>query len=182
MSGSAQDILLSQWLAALWLGAANIATTQVPPLGGSGTDPRPGRAVSHQREQLRDLATDPLLIKALFGFNQKLLGESIGTDFYFDPHVKHYTGEQNVLKGWCPKIRFADKILQSDFIHTTQGSPIYFETTDNFADLRERFFGVVQRARAALGWPLERVLTLVVDRGVWRGRSSNGWQLTRICD
>ena len=24
------------------------------------------------------------------------------------------TGEQNVLKGWCSKIRFADKILQSD--------------------------------------------------------------------
>lgn len=167
VSGSAQDIL-SQWLAALWLGAANIEQTKFLHWEDLELILGPGvRYPTHQREQLRDLATDPLLIKALFGFNQKLLGESIGTDFYFDPHVKHYTGEQNVLKGWCPKIRFADKILQSDFIHTTQGSPIYFETTDNFADLRERFFGVVQRARATLGWPLERVLTLVVDRGIF---------------
>ena len=80
----------------------------------------------------------------------------MGTELYFDPHVKHDTGEQNRLKGWCSKIRFADKILQSDFIHTAQGAPIYFETTDNFADLRKRFFGVGQRARATLDWPAER--------------------------
>ena len=91
----------------------------------------------------------------------------MGTDLYFDPHVKHHTGEQNGLKGWCSKIRFADKILQSDFIHTARGAPIYFETTDNFADLQELFFGVVQRARATLGWPLNRVLTMIVDRGIY---------------
>ncbi len=99
--------------------------------------------------------------------NQQWLGAAVGTDLYFDPHVKHDTGEQNGLKGWCSKIRFADKILQSDFIHTAQGAPIYFETTDNFADLRERFFSVVQRARATLGWPAERVLTMIVDRGIY---------------
>ena len=80
----------------------------------------------------------------------------MGTELYFDPHLKHDTGEQNRLKGWCSKIRFADKILPSDFIHTAQSAPIYFETTDNFADLQERFFGVVQRARATLGWPADR--------------------------
>jgi hypothetical protein len=98
--------------------------------------------------------------------NQQWLGDAVGTDLYFDPHFKHDTGEQNRLKGWCSKIRFADKILQSDLIHTAQGAPIYFETTDNFADLRERFFDVVQRARATLGWPAERVLTMIVDRGI----------------
>ncbi len=65
------------------------------------------------------------------------------------------------------KICFADKILQSDLIHTAPGAPIYLETTDNFADLRERFFGVVQRARATLSWPAERVLTMIVDRGIY---------------
>src|ERR1039458_2266971 len=52
---------------------------------------------------------------AISDLNQKSLGPAVGSDFYFDPHTKHYTGEQNVLKGWCPKIRGADKVLHSDF-------------------------------------------------------------------
>ena len=68
-----------------------------------------------------------------------------------------------MLKGWCPKIRFSDKAMHSDFIHTAQGAPIYFETTDNFTDLRQRFFGVIERARKALQWPKERVLTFILE-------------------
>jgi len=162
-----QDIL-AQWLAALWLGAANIEQTKFLHWEDLELILGPGvRYPTRQREKLQALAADPQLIQALFGFNQQWLGDAVGTDLYFDPHVKHYTGEQNVLKGWCSKIRFADKILQSDFIHSAGGAPIYFETTDNFADLRERFFGVVQRARATLGWPLARVLTMIVDRGIY---------------
>ena len=48
--------------------------------------------------------------------------------------------------------------MHSDFIHTVAGEPLYFETTDNFSDLRERFFGVVERCRQVLKWPRERVL------------------------
>jgi hypothetical protein len=91
----------------------------------------------------------------------------VGADFYFDPHTKHYTGEQNVLKGWCARIRWADKVLQSDFIHTAGGAPLYFETTDSFEDMRERFFGVIARARARLKWPAQRVVSYVVDRGIF---------------
>lgn len=47
------------------------------------------------------------------------------------------------------------------------GQPLYFETTDNFADLRERFFEVTARCRAALGGPAERCLSFVVDRGIY---------------
>ena len=32
--------------------------------------------------------------------NQHWLGAAVDTDLYFDPHVKHDTGEQNGLKGW----------------------------------------------------------------------------------
>ena len=28
------------------------------------------------------------------------LGDAVGTDLYFDPHVKHSTGEQTVLEDW----------------------------------------------------------------------------------
>ena len=57
--------------------------------------------------------------------------------------------------------------MHSDFIHTVAGEPLYFETTDNFSDLRERFFGVVERCRQVLKWPRERVLSWVVDRAVF---------------
>ena len=111
---------------------------------------------------------DARLIDGLWRFNQANLGPDVGPDFYFDPHAKLYTGEQNVLKGGCPKIRFADKVLHSDFIHTAQGAPIYLETTDNFADLRQpRGRGVGARARQALQWPADSVPTSIRDRGIY---------------
>lgn len=167
VSATSQAIL-AQWLAALCLGAQNIEQTKFLNwedleliLGGVVRFPTP------QREQLKLLAADPGVIDGLLQFNQANLGPAVGTDFYFDPHTKHYTGEQNVLQGWCPQIRFADKVMHSDFIHTAQGAPIYFETTDNFADLRQRFGGVIARARQALRWPREKGLTFIVDRGIF---------------
>ena len=170
VSATPQSIL-TQWLAVLLLGAQNIEQTKFLNwedleliLGGVVRFPTP------QRSQLKELAADAGVIDGLFQFNQENLdsrGVVVGADFYFDPHSKHYTGEQHVLKGWCPKIRFADKVMHSDFIHTTQGEPIYFETTDNFTDLRERFHGVIERARKALQWPTDRVITVIVDRGVF---------------
>jgi hypothetical protein len=165
--GAREQTILAQWLAALWLGAQNIEQSKFLNwedlaliLGGVVRFPTP------QREELKALAADPKLVDELFRFNQRNLGPAVGSDFYFDPHTKHYTGEQNVLKGWCSKIRFADKVLQSDFIHTAQGAPIYFETTDSFADLRQRFCGVIARARQALQWPASLVPTFVVDRAI----------------
>ncbi len=159
--------ILAQWLSSLLLGAQNIEQTKF--FNWENLELLLGQVVRlplSQREELKTLGTEATLA-ALFSFNADRLKEGVGTDFYFDPHTKHYTGEQNVLKGWCAKIRWADKILQSDFIHTAGGAPIYFETTDNFEDLRDRFFGVTQRARAILKWPAERVVTYVVDRGIF---------------
>jgi hypothetical protein len=160
--------ILAQWTAALLLGARNIEQTKY--LNWEDLELILGQVVrfpTPQRDQLKALAADSGLIDELWRFNQKNLGPAVGSDFYFDPHTKHYTGEQNVLKGWCPKIRGADKVLHSDFIHTAQGAPIYFETTDNFIDLRQRFCGVIGRARHALQWPAEIVPTFVVDRGCY---------------
>jgi hypothetical protein len=119
-----------------------------------------------QRQELERVATEKGFL-ALARFNARQIGADTQSDFYFDPHTKHYTGEQNVLEGWCPAIRWADKAMHSDFIHTAAGQPLYFETTDNFADLRERFFGVVERCRKVLESPPERVLSWVVDRGIF---------------
>jgi len=54
---------------------------------------------------------------------------------------------QNTLNGWCASIRWADKLINSDSIHTAKGHPIYFECTDNYDDLRARFAPLVARLR-----------------------------------
>jgi hypothetical protein len=77
-------------------------------------------------------------------------------DFYFDPHTKHYTGMQNVLKGWCASLRWADKVLHSDFFHTAAGQPVYLECADNYQDMRERFAALLPRFRQAVGCPPTR--------------------------
>jgi hypothetical protein len=74
---------------------------------------------------------------------------------------------QEVLKGWCPGIGHPDKALHGDFLHTVRGEPLYFEITDNYDDLRERLPGLLKRARQTLDWPLDKVLTLIVDRAVF---------------
>jgi len=159
--------LFKQWLASLLLGALNIEQTKFlhwPDLSRLlGTVVR---FAYPQRQGLERVAT-PANLEALARFNAQQIGAEAQSQFYFDPHTKHYTGEQNVLEGWCPAIRWADKVMHSDFIHTVLGEPLYFETTDNFADLRQRFFEVVKHCRHALKWPEERVLTFIVDRGIF---------------
>lgn len=161
------EALFKQWLASLLLGALNIEQTKFLNwedlsrlLGSVVRFPHP------QRQELERVATEASF-QALARFNARQIGADSQSDFYFDPHTKHYTGQQNVLEGWCPAIRWADKAMHSDFIHTASGGPLYFETTDNFADLRERFFAVVQRCRQVLEWPAQRVLTWGVDRAIF---------------
>ena len=124
------------------------------------------RGLGPQRRRLKELAQGPTA-EALLRWNGQRVGAGAQSDFYLDPHTKHYTGMAAVLKGWCPTIRWADKALHSDFLHTAAGQPIYFECTDNFEDLRTRLWGVLARARTTLGWPKEAVLTLVIDRAVF---------------
>jgi hypothetical protein len=159
--------LFKQWLASLLIGALNIEQTKFlnwPDLSrllGTVT-----RFPFPQRQGLERVATQAN-IEALARFNAQQVEADAQNQFYFDPHTKHYTGQQNVLEGWCPAIRWADKAMHSDFIHTVSGEPLYFETTDNFADLRQRFFEVVQHCRQVMKWPQDRVLTFIVDRGIF---------------
>ncbi len=159
--------LLSQWLGSVLLGAINLEQTKYLNwddlsllLGSVVRFPTP------QREQLQGLST-PTTVDAVLRWNLAHLGVEAGRDLYLDPHTKHYTGMQKLLKGWCPGIRWADKALHSDFVHAASGHPIYFECTDNFEDLRARFRPLVQRMRGSLGWGLDIVLTMVADRAIY---------------
>jgi hypothetical protein len=159
--------LFKQWLGSLLLGALNIEQTKF--LNWADLSRLLGTVVRFphpQRQELERVAT-PANVQALARFNAQELGAESQSQFYFDPHTKHYTGQENVLKGWCAAMRWADKALHSDFIHTVAGAPLYFETTDNFADLRQRFFAVVKHCREVMQWGAERVLSFVVDRAIF---------------
>jgi len=158
---------LKQWLASVLLGAHNVEQTKY--LNWEELNLLLGpvaAALTLQRNALSQLAT-PANLQAVWRWNLRQVEALNETDFYLDPHTKHYTGQQPLLKGWCPVIRWADKALHSDFVHTQRGEAIYCECTDNFADLRQRLWELVARLRQTLGWSSERVITLVVDRGVF---------------
>jgi hypothetical protein len=166
--------LLAQWLASIMLGAVNIEQTKY--LNWEDLGNLLGQTVrfpTPQREQLTRLAT-PATIDAVLRWNYQQLATNPGdNDFYYDPHTAHYTGMQQVLKGWCAAIRWADKLINSDYIHTSKGHPIYFECTDNYDDLRARFAPLIGRLRTCLQWTPERVLTFVVDRGIYSNQIFN---------
>ena len=164
---AASGWLLQQWLAALLLGAVNIEQTKL--LDFEDLRRLLGRTLRSrfpQRSQLAELASGST-VSQLLRFNAQLVGAAQRRDFYFDPHTKHYTGMQNVLKGWCARLRWADKVLHSDFFHTAEGQPVYLECADNYQDMRQRFAAMLPRFRQAVGLPADAVATCVIDRGIF---------------
>jgi hypothetical protein len=158
---------LKQWLASVLLGAHNVEQTKY--LNWEELSLLLGQVVAAptlQRNALSQLATQAT-VQAVWRWNARQVGALTESDFYLDPHTKHYTGQQPILKGWCPVIRWADKALHSDFVHTQRGEAIYCECTDNFADLRQRVWDLVVHLRQTLEWSSEKVITLVVDRGIF---------------
>jgi hypothetical protein len=159
--------LLKQWLATILLGAVNIEQTKLLDFrdlamlfGKTLASLRP------QRLQLTRLASTET-IHQLLRLNADQVDLGTCDDFYYDPHGKHYTGVQNVLKGWCAAIRGVGKTLYMDFIHTAGGHPVYVEHTDNYEDLRARFYQIAEQFRTVVGIAEERVLSFVLDRGIY---------------
>jgi hypothetical protein len=159
--------LLKQWLATLLLGAVNIEQTKLLDFADlEWLLGRTLRSLFPQRQLLSQLASGSV-VPQLLSINAQWVGAAQRRDFYFDPHTKHYTGMQNVLKGWCACLGWADKVLHSDFFHTAEGQPVYFECADNYQDMRERFAALLPRFRQAVGLPAGAVVTCVMDRGIF---------------
>ena len=105
---------LKQWLASVLLGAHNVEQTKY--LNWAELNLLLGPVVAApmlQRQALSQLAT-PATVQAVGRWNARLVEALSESDFYLDPHTKHYTGQRPILKGWCPVIRWADKALHSD--------------------------------------------------------------------
>ena len=161
--------IIQQWIVTILLGAVNIEQTKT--LDFDSLQRLLGKPViptlSCQRISLEELA-DQENLSELLDFNADLIDARSRTDFYYDPHTKHYTGAHKILKGWCAKIKGIGKVLHMDFIHTDQGQPVFVEHTDNFHDLRERFPQTVTAFRRMMRFDDERPLTFIIDRGIFK--------------
>ena len=158
---------IRQWLVSVLLGCHNIE--QNKKLNYTSLNQLIGvmpKTLRTQRSLLKEAATG-YNTEQVLKFNADLVGVSKQSDFYYDPHTKHYTGQLKILSTWCPSVRLADKGINMDYIHSTSGQPVYFNTTDNFFDLRERFKPNIEAFRSLCGFDQEQVLTFVVDRGIY---------------
>ncbi len=158
---------IRQWLVAVLLGCQNIE--QSKELNYTSLETIIGKAhktLRSQRLSLKDAATKANTGR-IFQFNAELLKVNQQNDFYYDPHTKHYSGHLKILATWCPSVRLADKGINMDYIHSTSGHPVYFNTNDNFYDLRERFLVNIKNFRDLFNFDKESVLTHVIDRGIY---------------
>jgi hypothetical protein len=158
---------INQWLLMVLLGCQNIEQSKKLNYTSLGQLIGPIRKTPYtQRTLLKQKATSENTDKVL-KFNAQLLGVDQQSDFYYDPHTKHYTGQLKTLSTWCPSVRLADKGINMDYIHTTSGQPVYFNTTDNFYDLRERFKPNITRFRTMCEFGSKQALTFIIDRGIF---------------
>ena len=163
-----EALIVKQWISAILLGAINIEQTKL--LDFNALEVFFGKVFRNlqiQRAQLLKMSLTDQYTNIL-KYNASLVQANTSSDFYYDPHTKHYSGAKKIFKGWCSSIRFADKIMNMDFIHTSSGFPVYMFNTDNFHDLRERFFKVTILLRELLGFSKDKALTFIFDRGIFK--------------
>jgi len=164
---------IRQFLVAVLLGCQNIEQTKE--LNYSSLNRIIGKThktLHIQRIRLKDAATKSN-IEHVLKFNSELLKVNQQSDFYYDPHTKHYSGDLKILSTWCPSVRLADKGINMDYIHTVSGHPVYFNTNDNFYDLRERFISNINNFKTLVDFDKESILTFVIDRGIYSAEIFN---------
>jgi hypothetical protein len=160
--------LIKQWLATLFLGTVNIEQSKL--LDFESLNAVLGRTLFSrcpQRKYLEALActqtADELLIA-----NYKQVNAGDYSDFYYDPHTKHCTTKDlRLLKSWCGGKHMVAKVLEMDFIHTSNGHPVHIGYGDSYTDLRERFIGTINDFRSLHNIDEERILSVTVDRGIF---------------
>ncbi|MCP4553735.1 MAG: hypothetical protein GY834_17220 [Bacteroidetes bacterium] len=161
------NLLLKQWFSFFLLEVVNIEQSKYIDhkslkfiLGNTIPNPKT------QRDLLSQIASDDLRLKIL-SLNKHVIDINNVTDFYYDPHTKHYTGVEKILKGWCPSVNGISKVLHCDYIHTKDGMPVFVSYNDNFYDLRdeERYLKTINSMISC--YTISKKITLVFDRGIY---------------
>jgi hypothetical protein len=160
--------IVAQWLCMLYLEA--VAIEQSKYLDFHSLTRLLGPTVRlplSQRRVLAEVANEDQCTK-IFRLNAELCTIHECLDFYYDPHAKHYTGQFKILKGWCASIGHADKVLYSDFIHSSKGEPLFMIHCDNYYDLRERYRESIKAFRTSVALDPSVCITMVLDRGIFK--------------
>ena len=161
-------LFIQQVLITVLLGAKNIEQTKILDFDSLGAFL--GSVFPNLRAQRTSLsgAASSETIADLLSYNAFIVRAGECSDFYYDPHTKHYTGMQKILKGWCPSAHGIRKVLHMDFIHTHKGYPVFIRHDDNFYDLRERYDTTINNCEKLLGISSEKSITYIVDRGIYK--------------
>lgn len=121
-----------------------------------------------QRDAL-DAQADPAAVIEVYRHNAELLvdGPNRGDVFFFDPHVKEYTGQLKVLKGWCGRRHGVVKSVNLDCFHTRSGRPCFIQHYSPYYDMRERFFMSLAQFDLLFAEDRRTGRTFVIDRAIY---------------
>lgn len=158
-----------QWLGQILQGAVNPEQTKNLTLldlscftGGTSF------VADTQRAKLAaQAAMDGVVVKWLRLANASIVPDIDGECFYLDPHTKEYTGFLKFLLGWCGRRHSVNKVLHLDCIHTESGWPVWISHFDNYLDLRERVFGVLDEFESIFPAKPGHPRTIIIDRGIF---------------
>ena len=186
-----------QWIGQILQGAVNIEQCReisAPDLSEFVGDVKAG--TDCQRAALKKMAG---LEGTLDIYRANLALLSDGPDrndaFYYDPHAKEYTGQLDILKGWCGRRHGISKVVYLDAIHTESGRCCFIQHYCPFYDLRERFFMTLALFDRLAPEDRRSGRTFVLDRGIYgldalrrfertgdhvltwlKGYTGNGWR------
>ncbi len=159
----------TQWVGQVLQGAVNLEQSRLITPDDLARFTGPVLAgIEAQRTALDRIAGQEAVVD-IYAANARLIPDGPGRDrvFYYDPHSKHYTGKQNVLKGWCGSRHAVTKVLNVDMIHSRSGRPCFAQHYSAYYDLRVRFFMTLTQFDRLFPARERRGRLFVLDRGIY---------------
>jgi hypothetical protein len=166
---NAGNPLQRQLIGQVLQGAVNVEQSKTL-CGESLTDfTGPVKNVLRDQRDSIDRQAEPEAVLEVYRRNAELLadGPNRGDLFFFDPHTKEYTGQLDVLKGWCGRRHGITKVLNLDCFHTRSGRPCFVQHHSPYYDMRERFFLALALFDQLFDPEKRRGRTFVIDRGIY---------------
>lgn len=161
--------LQRQMICQILQGAVNVEQSKSLCRGSLGRFSEiPAGGLKAQRDALEAQATQENLME-IYRQNRELIadGPNRGDLYYFDPHVKEYTGSLDVLKGWCGRRHGVAKAVNLDCFHTRSGRLCFIGHYSPYYDMRERFFMSLAQFDELFNEDKRRARTFVIDRGIF---------------
>ena len=163
------DPLRRQIIGQLLQGAVNVEQSKT--MCGSSLEHFTGPVLSSLKVQRDGLAgqADADGVMDVYRRNAELLpdGPEKGDVFFFDPHVKEYTGQLKILKDWCGRRHGVAKAVNMDTFHTRSGRPCFVRHYDGYYDMRQRFFISLAQFDQLFSPERRKGRTFVIDRGIY---------------